>query len=70
MAVLLKHGEKLGCSKENMLSFGDRESNSPLHSAVNSGDYNVRNSLVDRYIEFPVRGNPAGERRSGGLAPG
>uniref|UniRef100_A0A914W205 Transient receptor potential cation channel subfamily A member 1 n=3 Tax=Plectus sambesii TaxID=2011161 RepID=A0A914W205_9BILA len=38
LEMLLKQGESMGYTRAQMLSFCDRENNSPLHSAVNSGD--------------------------------
>ena len=39
LETLVKHGEQHGYTREYLLSQCDRENNSPLHSAVNSGDY-------------------------------
>ncbi|XP_061192544.1 transient receptor potential cation channel subfamily A member 1-like [Saccostrea echinata] len=38
LEVLIKHVERLGYSREVVLSFTDKYNNTPLHSAVSSGD--------------------------------
>lgn len=42
-------GEAMGYTRAQMLSFSDKESNNPLHAAVNSGDLKV--SLAKRMSE-------------------
>ncbi|XP_048762327.2 transient receptor potential cation channel subfamily A member 1-like isoform X2 [Ostrea edulis] len=38
LEVLIKHVERLGYTRESVLSFTDKYNNTPLHSAVSSGD--------------------------------
>jgi len=38
MLLLLEHGEKYGYTREQLLSFGDKEMSSPLHCAVTGGN--------------------------------
>ena len=55
LETLVKHGEQHGYTREYLLSQCDRENNSPLHSAVNSGDYQVRTSHLPIGVRLRVQ---------------
>jgi hypothetical protein len=78
LEMLLKQGESMGYSRAQMLSFCDRENNSPLHSAVNSGDIAVHLRsfshtscalAVGRSVFEPRRAHRRAPERSGDGVP-